>query len=72
MNTDCETGNNYIYNLYGSINHRGGDLDFGHYFSNIKREGEGFWWQFNDAYVDNLDSDLIQNSSVYILFYIRQ
>ena len=38
INTDCETWGNFIYKLYGSINHRG-DLDFGHYFSIIKIEG---------------------------------
>ncbi len=35
VDTDCETGNNFIYKLYGSINHWS-ELDFGHYFSIIK------------------------------------
>ena len=58
VDIDCETEDNFIYKLYGTINHRG-DLDFGHYFSIIKLKGQNYWYEFNDAYVDNLGLDLV-------------
>ena len=71
VDTDCEIGDNFIYKLYGTINHRG-DLDFGHYFSILRIKGENYWYQFNDAFSDNLGLDLVQSPSLYILFYVRQ
>jgi ubiquitin C-terminal hydrolase len=59
--------NNYQYQLYAIANHKG-TIDFGHYYANIKIDGN--WYEFNDSMVTNCR---IENpsSNAYILFYIR-
>ena len=68
--SDIDT-QNYVYNLYATVNHSGG-LGGGHYVANCKNLLDKKWYHFNDdriSYVD--DESEIVDSSAYILFYER-
>ena len=56
--------NDYMYFLKG-IMHYKGNIEKGHYLSNIKIKGE--WYEFNDAFVRKLDTQEYQNSKFFIL-----
>lgn len=58
--------NDYMYFLKAIVHYRG-NIEKGHYWSNIKIRGE--WYEFNDNFVKKLDRQEYQNSTVFILVY---
>ena len=58
--------NDYMYFLKGIVHYRG-NIEKGHYWSNIKIRGE--WYDFNDNFVSKLDMQEYQNSTAFILVY---
>ena len=68
IDEDCGHINEYKYNLYGIICHKG-EINFGHYYSYIKLNGKE-WYEFNDSKVSCYGDELFSKStSVYVLFY---
>ena len=61
-----KTGINLEYRLIGTIHHNG-NLQYGHYYSNIKIENE--WYEFNDSLVTKINSFVGRSSNVCVLFY---
>ena len=63
--------NNYVYDLYGICNHRGG-VQGGHYYSYVKN-ANGKWYKFNDTLVSEVTNlgDL-QTPNAYCFFYRKQ
>ena len=57
---------NLKYKLIGTIHHNG-NLQYGHYYSNIKIENE--WYEFNDSLVTKIQSFVDRSSNVCVLFY---
>ena len=58
--------NDYMYFLKWIVHYRG-NIEKGHYLSNIKIRGE--WYDFNDNFVSKLDMQEYQNSTAFILVY---
>ena len=56
------------YKLMATINHSG-NLDAGHYWAFIKKGN--LWLKCNDSSVLSVKSSVLNNSSVYLLFYVR-
>jgi len=48
------SGENYKYNLYAVLIHKGSSADCGHYIAQIKDNTSKKWYQFNDDKVENL------------------
>ena len=61
--------NDYIYLLKGIVHYKG-NIEKGHYWSNLKIKGD--WYEFNDAFVRKLDMQEYQNSTVFILVYEKR
>ena len=59
-------GKNLEYKLIGTIHHNG-NLQCGHYYSNIKIENE--WYEFNDSLVTKIKNFVDMSSNVCVLFY---
>ena len=57
---------NLEYKLIGTIHHNG-NLQYGHYYSNIKIENE--WYEFNDSLVTKIKNFVDRSSNVCVLFY---
>ena len=53
---DLDPDGRCIYHLGGVVVHAG-TAHSGHYYSFIKEEGSGEWFEFNDAYVAHFDAD---------------
>lgn len=58
-----------IYQLFGVINHIG-NINSGHYYSNIKIKGE--WFNFDDSKVNKLSNIPFVSNEVYLLFYTKE
>jgi ubiquitin C-terminal hydrolase len=58
----------YVYDLYGICNHRGGTLG-GHYTSYVKN-ANGLWYHFNDTSVSSVSK--IVTPMAYCLFYRKK
>ena len=74
INSEQNTNNKFIYDLYAINHHSGSTMDCGHYWSSCKNL-DGNWYNFNDADVsrysnENLSQQL--NVDAYILFYQRK
>lgn len=61
-----------VYDLYGVINHHGGNLSCGHYTALCKNSGDGNWYKFDDKLVYEVGEGTICNNDAYVLFYIRK
>jgi ubiquitin C-terminal hydrolase len=57
------------YDLYATVNHEGGSLDYGHYISQIKYRNN--WLKIDDEAVSRINPDDVINNTAYILFYRR-
>jgi ubiquitin C-terminal hydrolase len=60
----------YIYDLYGIINHSGGVFG-GHYVATIKN-ANGEWYMFNDRMISKINEDKIITRQAYCLFYRKR
>ena len=63
--------NDYIYDLFAVSNHDG-SLEGGHYIAYCKNYYENKWYNFNDAYVSEIDENNIITNSAYVLFYKKR
>ena len=64
-----------IYNLYGVITHYGQSGPNAHFLAACKSPIDNKWYRYNDAIVSpitNLQSDLFNFGTPYILFYQKQ
>jgi ubiquitin C-terminal hydrolase len=63
------------YNLYAMVNHHGSTPSKGHYTAYCKNDTQDRWFHFNDRAVKPCDishlTDATQQSSVYLLFFLR-
>ncbi len=62
------------YELIGTLNHDGGSMNAGHYFSIIRKE-DGSWWRFNDTNVTPFRKSLTEENiggECVMLFYRRK
>jgi len=59
-----------VYDLYAVTNHFG-SLNGGHYTAYGKNI-DGNWYNFNDGSVGDANSERVQSSAAYILFYKRR
>jgi ubiquitin carboxyl-terminal hydrolase 8 len=64
-----KSGDN-TYELYGVCNH-GGVTQGGHYTANIKN-ANGKWYNYNDAYVREINPDLVITPKAYCLFFRKK
>jgi len=75
-----KTSPKVLYDLFGTVNHFG-TLHQGHYVANVKVNGD--WFHCNDAFVshadsatgdcsDDVDGEVLESESAYILFYIKR
>ena len=62
--------NEYMYSLYGIVNHMGGTSG-GHYYSYVKN-ANGKWYNFNDTNVAELKIFDLISPKAYLLFYIKK
>ena len=63
-----------IYNLYGVITHIGQSGPNAHFVASCKNPIDYKWYRFNDAFVNpinNLQKDVIEFGTPYILFYSK-
>lgn len=60
----------YIYDLYGVANHSGGS-DGGHYTACIKN-ANGRWYEFNDTFVREINTEHIISSKSYCFFFRKK
>ena len=58
----------FNYELYGVINHIG-SLEFGHYFTFIKKLNNKKWIEYNDSVVKEIDQ--LDCTNAYCLIYIK-
>ena len=59
-----------LYDLAGTVNHFG-NLQSGHYVTNVKVEGK--WFRCNDQHVSSSDeATVLTSEGAYILFYTRR
>lgn len=59
-----------FYDLFGTVNHLG-NLQSGHYVTNVKVEGQ--WFRCNDQHVRSTDeATVLTSQGAYILFYTRR
>lgn len=63
--------NDYIYNLFGMIIHKGKEMDRGHYISVFKRDDR--WYEFDDDKVYEIQgkehTKHVLDKEIYMLFY---
>ncbi|KAI9702921.1 MAG: ubiquitin-specific protease doa4 [Candelina mexicana] len=77
VRSDYATTPPYRYDAYAVMRHLGSTVGSGHYVSLIKNGGSGFWRQFNDQAVTDIDptnlssGDKLQNGQAYLVFYAR-
>tara|TARA_Y100000022_G_C13240923_1_gene372344 strand:+ start:635 stop:1657 length:1023 start_codon:yes stop_codon:yes gene_type:complete len=58
---------NYIYNLFGIINHSGGSLG-GHYTCFVKNANNK-WYHFNDTIISEINKNSLITNKAYCYFY---
>ena len=56
------------YRLRATINHTG-SMSSGHYWCYVRCRGSGQWFSCDDKIVEPVKSDILNNSSSYLLFY---
>ena len=64
-----------IYNLYGVITHIGQSGPSAHFIASCKSPIDGEWYRYNDSIVnpiENLQRDVINFDTPYILFYKKK
>ena len=67
--------NKIIYNLYGVISHIGESGPNAHFISSCKSPIDKKWYRFNDSIVnpiENIQKEIIDFGTPYILFYHKQ
>ena len=60
--------NNSVYHLNSILCHEG-FIDFGHYFSIIKLNGQDKWFKFDDKNISEIDFNNIYLKKIYALIY---
>ena len=74
IDKECLDNTNYLYDLYGIINHVD-NFDFGHYYTYIKykkiNNNNIFWYEYDDTNVKEIGLT-INNLNSYRLFYIKK
>ena len=70
MYDPCLIEGSTMYKLYAVCNH-GGDIHGGHYTSCCLNQ-DGNWYHYDDTVITPISNiDDINNSNVYILFYLK-
>lgn len=60
------------YKLNCVINHKGGSINDGHYYTYCLDDDTNEWYYFNDHMVYEINKNEIINETAYILFYLRK
>ncbi|XP_056156185.1 protein piccolo-like [Lampris incognitus] len=76
VSTTVQIPGDHIYELYTVVNHYG-NLTGGHYTATIKPQHDDCWYEFNDSWVTQLDSQQFRTSletsnSAYLLVYRKK
>jgi ubiquitin C-terminal hydrolase len=72
-NSAPSTDGRDVYDLWGVIEHQGGNMNCGHYVCYCKNLENGNWYKFNDNHVHHVRNEVLEatiiNEGSYILFY---
>lgn len=66
----CYKKEDYIYDLYGTINHIGNTYG-GHYTANIKNMNDK-WYNYNDMFINEININKIITNETYCMFYRKK
>jgi ubiquitin C-terminal hydrolase len=62
----------YLYDLYALVNHHGRGLNEGHFTCYGHHREKDCWLLFNDARVNVVSEEKVQEAQAYLLFYVRR
>jgi ubiquitin C-terminal hydrolase len=65
-------GGEYRYDLYATVNHHGRSVNEGHFVCHGYSHSQLSWLLFNDARVNVVTPEKVQESQAYLLFFKRQ
>ena len=74
-----QQGGNAVYDVYGTVNHKGGEVNEGHYYAVIrndeiirgtgtKSEGKSGWSSYDDNNVTEVNEAAICTQDTYLIF----